>query len=43
MMSDTKRTWIKDLKAGTDLKESYAVRSADVRQRRGGGPYLAAT
>jgi len=35
------RTWIKDLQPGTDIEESYAVRSADVRQRRGGGPYLA--
>ena len=38
-----KRTWIKDLSAGTDLDECFAVRSVDVRQRRGGGPYLAAT
>ena len=37
------RTWVKDLAAGTDLDEIYAVRSVDVRQRRGGGPYLAAT
>ena len=36
------RTWVKDLKAGSDIDELYAVRSADVRQRRGGGPYLAA-
>ncbi len=42
-MNDTKRTWIKDLKAGSDLKETFAVRSADVRQSRGGGSYLAAT
>jgi 3'-5' exoribonuclease len=40
-MSETERTWIKDLRAGTDLDECYAVRAADVRQRRGGGPYLA--
>lgn len=38
-----KRSWVKDLRAGTDLEESFAVRSVDVRQRRGGGPYLAAT
>jgi 3'-5' exoribonuclease len=38
-----KRSWVKDLRAGTDLEESFAVRSIDVRQRRGGGPYLAAT
>jgi 3'-5' exoribonuclease len=46
MADDTglsKRTWVKDLCAGTDLDESFAVRSVDVRQRRGGGPYLAAT
>jgi 3'-5' exoribonuclease len=36
------RSWIKDLKAGAEVDELYAVRSADVRQRRGGGPYLAA-
>jgi 3'-5' exoribonuclease len=40
-MSEAERTWIKDLQAGTDLEECYAVRAADVRQRRGGGPYLA--
>jgi 3'-5' exoribonuclease len=39
----SKRSWVKDLRAGTDLEESFAVRSIDVRQRRGGGPYLAAT
>ena len=37
-----RRTWIKDLKAGTEVSEHFAVRSVDVRQRRGGGPYLAA-
>jgi 3'-5' exoribonuclease len=36
------RTWVKDLRAGAEVDEHYAVRSADVRQRRGGGPYLAA-
>ncbi len=35
------RAWVKDLKPGTDIEESYAVRTLDVRQRRGGGPYLA--
>ena len=40
-MSETERTWIKDLQAGSDLEESFAVHTADVRQRRGGGPYLA--
>ena len=38
-----KRTWIKDLCAGTELDECFAVRSVEIRQRRGGGPYLAAT
>jgi 3'-5' exoribonuclease len=40
---DGKRSWVKDLRAGTELEESFAVRAVDVRQRRGGGPYLAAT
>jgi len=35
------RTWIRDLRPGTDVEESYAVRSRELRQRRGGGPYLA--
>ncbi|MDH3814688.1 MAG: OB-fold nucleic acid binding domain-containing protein, partial [Acidobacteriota bacterium] len=38
-----KRTWVKDLRAGADLEECFAVRGVDVRQRRGGGPYLAVT
>lgn len=38
-----KRIWVKELRAGSDLEECFAVRSVDVRQRRGGGPYLAAT
>jgi 3'-5' exoribonuclease len=38
-----KRAWVKDLRAGTELEDCFAVRSVDVRQRRGGGPYLAAT
>jgi len=42
-MSEQQRTWIKDLRAGSELDERYAVLSADVRQRRGGGPYLAVT
>ena len=37
------RAWIGELQPGTDLEESYVVRSKDVRQRRGGGPYIAAT
>ena len=35
------RCWIKDLKPGTDLDGEYCVRSRDLRQRRGGGSYLA--
>ena len=42
-MTDEQRVWIKDLRAGSDIEEIYAVRAADVRQRRGGGPYMAAT
>ena len=42
-MSQRQRTWIKDLKAGTEIEETFAVRSSDVRQGRGGGSYLAAT
>ena len=38
-----KRTWVRDLRAGSELDECFAVRTVDVRQRRGGGPYLAAT
>jgi len=41
-MTDEQRVWIKDLSAGSELEEVYAVRAADIRQRRGGGPYLAA-
>jgi 3'-5' exoribonuclease len=41
MASPSDRTWVKDLRPGTDVEESFAVRSRDVRQRRGGGPYLA--
>ena len=43
MTSDKKRNWISDLQPGTDIEETYVVRSKDVRQRRGGGPFLAAT
>jgi 3'-5' exoribonuclease len=41
--SASERCWIKDLKPGTEIEEVYSVRSKDVRQRRGGGPYLALT
>jgi len=42
-MNRRQRTWIKDLKAGTEVEEMYSVRTSDVRQGRGGGSYLAAT
>ena len=42
-MNRRQRTWIKDLKAGNEVEENFAVRSSDVRQGRGGGSYLAAT
>lgn len=32
---------MKELKAGTELDELFVVRSKELRQRRGGGPYLA--
>jgi 3'-5' exoribonuclease len=35
--------WIKDLRPGSEIQETFAVRSKEVRQRRGGGPYLALT
>lgn len=41
-MNARPRTWIRDLRADSEVSESFAVRSVDVRQRRGGGPYLAA-
>ncbi len=41
--SKTQRTWISDLQPGTEIEESFVVRSKDVRQRRGGGPFLAGT
>ncbi len=41
-MSEDRR-WIRDLSPGTDVEETYVVRSLDVRQRRGGGSYLALT
>lgn len=43
MASDNQRTWISDLQPGTEIEESFVVRSKDVRQRRGGGPFLAGT
>lgn len=43
MATKSERQWAKGLKPGADLEEVYAVRSKEVRQRRGGGPYLALT
>jgi 3'-5' exoribonuclease len=43
MAANSERDWVKQLKAGTNVEETYAIRSKDVRQRRGGGPYLALT
>jgi 3'-5' exoribonuclease len=43
MATGDQRTWVGELQPGADVEESYVVRSKDVRQRRGGGPYLAAT
>jgi 3'-5' exoribonuclease len=40
---DGDRAWVGELQPGIDVEESYVVRSKDVRQRRGGGPYLALT
>ncbi len=40
---DSDRVWIRDLRPGNEVHESYAVRAKDLRQRRGGGPYLALT
>lgn len=43
MASLAERRWIKDLQPGTDLEGDYSVRSRDLRQRRGGGSYIALT
>ena len=43
MTTASDRRWVRDLKAATDVDEVYVLRSKDVRQRRGGGPYLALT
>jgi len=37
------RAWVRDLRPGDEVDEIYAVRSKEVRQRRGGGPFLALT
>lgn len=43
MAASSGRRWVNSLKSGTDVDETYAVRSKEVRQRRAGGPYLALT
>lgn len=41
--ADNQRAWIGELQPGTEADETYVVRSKDIRQRRGGGPYIAAS
>jgi len=36
------RDWVRELRPGRSVDESFVVRSKELRQRRGGGPYLAA-
>jgi len=36
------RSWVNELRPGSDVDEVFVVRSRDLRQRRGGGNYLAA-
>jgi 3'-5' exoribonuclease len=38
----TDRSWISELRPGSEVDEAFVVRSRDLRQRRGGGNYLAA-
>jgi 3'-5' exoribonuclease len=42
-MSASERVWVRDLEPGCEVEEVYAVRSKEVRVRRGGGSYLALT
>jgi 3'-5' exoribonuclease len=42
-MAGAARLWIKDLRPGSEVDEVYAVRTKELRQRRGGGRYLALT
>ncbi len=37
------RVWVKNLKPGTEIDEVFVVRSKELRQRRGGGNFLAVT
>lgn len=43
MADSDRRAWIAELQPGTDVEETFVVRSRDIRQRRGGGPYIAAS
>ncbi len=36
------RSWVSELRPGSEVDEAFVVRSRDLRQRRGGGNYLAA-
>jgi 3'-5' exoribonuclease len=42
-MAEGTRSWIAELRPGTEINESYVVRSKEVRQRRGGGSFLVLT
>ena len=37
------RAWVRELRPGTSVEETFVVRSKETRQRRGGGSYLAMT
>ncbi len=37
------RVWVKELRPGTTIQSTFAVRSKELRQRRNGGAYLAMT
>lgn len=41
MSAPNDRTWVRELRPGGAIEEAYVVRSKEIRQRRGGGPYLA--
>jgi len=41
--SGDRRAWIAELQPGTDVEETFVIRSKDIRQRRGGGPFIAAS
>ncbi len=43
MAATADRCWVRDLRPGEEVSEAYVVRTREVRQRRGGGPYLAIT